>query len=274
MIACPQCLISYYVPAADFGLQPRVVQCSACGWRWTQSPELPVRGKSQGERLISAVPAEVTDSAKINDDIYKSTVDSGRGDIVEIDEGLPPDSERSISLQSVPEDCKAVASDVYLDEEPTTSIVTKRRQPYRLTISTNTGLVTIIVAAATATCLILTLILLRGPITFLSPSSMNVYQFLGLDTASPGSGLDIRNIQIAREAEEFLVTGEIANVVDGPVLLPSIRVSLYDARHNELRSLMVDQSPRTLFAGETLTIHARITDPPRKARHLRVGFVD
>ena len=38
IIACPRCGASYAVEARAFGLQPRTVECSACGERWQQQP--------------------------------------------------------------------------------------------------------------------------------------------------------------------------------------------------------------------------------------------
>lgn len=284
MIACPQCLIAYCVPPADFGLQLRVVQCSACGWRWTQAPEPPFTGRNEAEALIDTVPDKVADQEKIKDDIYESNLDCGstQTDVVAIDEALQlpeaiPGRSTPIFSELVPKELMSVASNLNVDKLPKVAVPPKRREPFRLAMPINIALAATFSAVAMATCLFSILILLHGPIIAFSPSAVNLYRLLGLATVSLGAGLEIRNIESARDSKksnEIVITGEVANVIDIPVLLPSISVSMYDADHNELRSVTLSNSRTTLSAGGTLSINARLPTVHGQGKYLRVGFVD
>ena len=92
-----------------------------------------------------------------------------------------------------------------------------------------------------------------------------------------GLGEQITEFQIGGilfqlRVEVFHQTGEVANVVNKPASLPTIRVSLYDAHDNELQFVTLANARQTLAAGETLVFDTRITDPRPEAKRVRVGF--
>ena len=134
-----------------------------------------------------------------------------------------------------------------------------------------------VAAVATFITLAAVLIMLRGPIISVLPSAAGVYGVFGLAPDPLGAGLEIREIEGARElqgSEDVLrVTGVVANVADSTQPLPSIRVSLFDDNDKEVQFTTLVQKHEHLEPGEALSFDATITEPQPEARRIRVGFV-
>lgn len=132
-------------------------------------------------------------------------------------------------------------------------------------------------AVATLFTLSALLIVLRAQIISALPSAAGVYGVVGLAPDPLGAGLEIREIEIARELQGgeavLRVMGVVANVADRPQPLPSIRVSLFDDDDEELQFTTLAHEHNHLSPGDALSFDARIIEPRPEARRVRVGFV-
>ena len=180
-----------------------------------------------------------------------------------------------------------------LDQEATgrtEAVASRRRKAGRTTSAPARGLHTRAVeiirrppvtaaTAALATFFTLSalLIVLRAPIVSALPSAAGVYGLFGLAADPLGAGLEIREIESARElhgGEDVLrVMGVVANVTDSAQSLPSIRVSLFNDKDEELQFTTLAQQNKNLAPGEVLSFDAKIIEPRPEARRIRVGFV-
>lgn len=104
----------------------------------------------------------------------------------------------------------------------------------------------------------------------------NVYASVGLDVDALGSGLNIIDVSSAREEDDvretLVVTGVVANVDDEEKPVPLIRVALLDADDDEVQSLIVPPSRRSLSMGERMDFTARLDNPSSVARRIMVTF--
>lgn len=138
--------------------------------------------------------------------------------------------------------------------------------------------VALIAAFALAAFVVLggVLVLARGLIASAFPSMTNVYASVGLDVDALGSGLNIIDVSSAREEDDvretLVVTGVVANVDDEEKPVPLIRVALLDADDDEVQSLIVPPSRRSLSMGERMDFTARLDNPSSVARRIMVTF--
>ena len=62
IIACPRCEASYAVDLAAFGAHARLVQCSACDFRWSQAPAESCKLNNPEEPAVSSPVSGADDS--------------------------------------------------------------------------------------------------------------------------------------------------------------------------------------------------------------------
>ena len=286
MIACPRCRTAYEVELTRFGARPRLVQCSACGWRWTQLPDSWFVSETATDTAFCEADDDASDSLS---DANDAGIDSLSGEStahltsVSIEEASqrPPANPMPDVVDAMPNPVPVVTPPPNpppptVEEPPVASAApSDQRRTIWQVMPSGPGFVVATSAAAVIGLLSL-LVVLRGPIIELLPASTGFYGLLGLYPDPLGAGLEIRNIASARErdgdADVLTVTGEVANVVNKPASLPTIRVSLYDAHDNELQFVTLANARQTLAAGETLVFDTRITDPRPEAKRVRVGF--
>ena len=110
------------------------------------------------------------------------------------------------------------------------------------------------------------------------PDAEEYYAMAGLGGDAPGAGLDIRNVRSDRSdaggKDILAVWGSIINVTDQDRTVPQIRVSLYDARNEEVQYMMIKPAKATLGPSENIGFKAEIEDPVPTARRLEVTFSD
>ena len=297
IIACPRCEASYAVDAAVFGPRNRVVQCSACAFRWSQRPH-EARKADRGEESPFASPnAGLDDPADRLQPIREAESMGPEAPVAE--PALPMAAEEAPSapasavaaaaatdtVDSLPEGQVRYA----LQEQATppspqsadeleaagasTGDAPRAKQPdHRF----GRALVAGMAALGTIVTLAAVLILLREPIVSALPDAAGIYRLIGLAPDPLGHGLEIREVTSTRErvgGEDVLsVTGIVANVSGQRELLPPLRVSLYDPGDEELQFITVPHTQESLDAGETVAFHATIPGSCPEARRLRVGF--
>ena len=62
IIACPRCEASYAVDLAAFGAHARLVECSACNFRWSQAPAESCKLNNPEEPAVSSPVSGADDS--------------------------------------------------------------------------------------------------------------------------------------------------------------------------------------------------------------------
>lgn len=288
IIVCPRCKASYAVNVAAFGVHARLVQCSACRFRWSQRPEGSREAGNSEDPVTSTRQDGVDDSTdtvesppeskeqtaaaipESGPDIAES--DPAAGETVSTDSRDDKAAEVTDEVHSLPlspekgsAEGKPPAVDASPGQPPTPGLRRRRR-----------AVAAAIAAAATMLALIALLILLREPIVTAMPGAAGVYGLVGLAPDSLGKGLEIRDVASARERvdgkEVMTVTGIVANVAQSRELLPPLRVTLYDSADEELQFVTVSHAQQNLDAGQAVRFETRISPANLEARRLRVGF--
>jgi predicted Zn finger-like uncharacterized protein len=292
IIACPRCEASYVVDAAIFGPRTRVVQCSACDYRWSQRPheahEADDGDGSPGASLwVGAdVSVETLQAIREANPVRVETSVSEPAMPVAAD-AAPSPTASAVTVGDVAS--SAVVGEVHSDQQeqlnpPSTQAAestegsrasagdTPSAQPDR---RFGRAFVAGMAALSTLTTLVAVLILLREPIVSALPDAAGLYGLIGLAPDPLGDGLEIREVASARERVDgkdvLSVTGMVANVSGKRELLPPLRVSLYDPADQELQFVTVPHAQNSLDAGETVRFEATIPES-HPARRLRVGF--
>ena len=96
----------------------------------------------------------------------------------------------------------------------------------------------VILVVATA---VLVPILARNTVVQTWPEAAKVYGAVGLKTAGPGAGLDIKVTPLRSEGS-FVVTGEITNTTDQPLSVPPLRVALRDPTQSEVEFQIINKA--------------------------------
>lgn len=285
IIVCPRCKASYEVNVAAFGVHARLVQCSACRFRWSQRPE------ESREAGNLEDPATSTRQDGVDDwkDTVESPPESKEQTAAAIPESGPdlaesdPAAGQTVSADSRDDKAAEVGDEVHpLPLSPEKGLAEGKPpvdpspgQPLTPVRRRRTGAVAA-AAAATILALIALLVLLREPIVTAMPGAAGVYELVGLAPDSLGKGLEIRDVASARERvdgkEVMTVTGIVANVAQSREVLPPLRVTLYDSADEELQFVTVSHAQQDLDAGQAVRFETRISPANLEARRLRVGF--
>ena len=298
IIACPRCEASYAVDAAVFGPRNRVVQCSACDYRWSQRPH-EAREADAGEGSPFASPnAGAADPPPDRLQPIREAEPTGlEASVSEL--ALPIAAEESPSApapavgavtaadtagsllngqvryalqERVAPPSRQSADGLEAGDSPTGDAPRAGQPDHRF----GRALVAGMAALGTIVTLAAVLILLREPIVSALPDADGIYGLIGLAPDPLGQGLEIREVASTRErvggADVLSVTGIVANVSRQRELLPPLRVSLYDPADEELQFVTVPHTQESLDAGETVRFQATIPGSRPEARRLRVGF--
>ncbi len=285
IIVCPRCKASYEVNVAAFGVHGRLVQCSACRFRWSQRPEESREAGNLEDSATSTRQDGVDDSKDTVESPPESkeqtaaAIPSSGPDLAESD----PAAGQTVSTDSLGDKAAEVGDAVHpLPLSPEKGLAEGKPpvdaspgQPLTPVRRRRTGAVAA-AAAATILALIALLVLLREPIVAAMPGAARVYGLVGLAPDPLGKGLEIRDIASARERvdgkEMMTVTGIVVNVAQSRELLPPLRVTLYDSADEELQFVTVSHAQQNLDAGQAVRFETRISPANLEARRLRVGF--
>jgi len=132
-------------------------------------------------------------------------------------------------------------------------------------------------AAASVVLVIGGLVLARDGIVHMFPGLAGAYEAVGLaGHAVVGAGLEFQHVTSRREwsgpEEVLIVHGKIANVTDGKVEVPMVRVALYDVDDSEVQAVTIANALHTISPGELIPFEARIPSPAMSAQRIRVSF--
>ena len=268
---------------AAFGVHARLVQCSACRFRWSQRPEEsreadnlenPVTstrrdGVDDSTNTVESPPESEEQTAAANPESGPDVADNNPATI----ESVSPDSrdDKAAEVHPLPLSPEKGSA----EGKPPTGAASPG-QPLTPGLGRRRAVTAATAAAATILALIALLILLREPIVTAMPGAAGVYGLIGLAPDPLGKGLEIRDVASARERvdgqEVMTVTGVVANVARSRELLPPLRVTLYDSADEELQFVTVSPAQQNLDAGQAVRFETRISPANLEARRLRVGF--
>jgi predicted Zn finger-like uncharacterized protein len=229
IIACPRCEASYAVDIAVFGGRTRILQCSACHYRWPQAckadnkPEhrelapacSPVSAEDDSPERVDSLPDESAQTAAV---VAPSPPFSADGDMALAEAVVTrhrEDEPANLSDAAHPPALSPDKAAAECDPPPTDAPPAEPPRPHLR----RGGRILVAATAAAATALALTalLILLRGPVLSAMPEAAKLYGLVGLAPDPLGQGLQIREIASARERvagqDVLKVTGMVANVV-------------------------------------------------------------
>ena len=291
LIACAQCCTEYEVESVQFGAGPRMVQCSACGRRWTHSPVSffsKQRATENGFDEANCVPSDsssVIDQASVDCLVTEPVASSASVSTDFAFEELSlcqrpramPDVEASTMLIAYPAVTLPLEAPSPVVEEPPMPLAAPSGRLHATSwiMLSKHELVAVSAAAATVMGLLSLLVILRGSIIELLPESGHFYRMFGLHPDF-NSTVEITSITGRRERRAdgsvLIVSGEVANVVNRPTSLPPIRVTLFDAHDEVLQSVTLPNASELLAAGEEIGFEARLQDPGPAARRVRIDL--
>jgi predicted Zn finger-like uncharacterized protein len=299
IIACPRCEASYAVEAAVFGPRNRVVQCSACDYRWSQRPHEALGAEKGEESPIASPNTGVGNPPDRLQPIREAEPMGLEAPVSEPAMPIAADEEPSLPAPIVGTVTAADTTDSLVDgqvryalqEQPTPPSPPRaddaeaadgpigdapRIEHAQPDHRFGRALVAGMAALGTIITLLAALLLLRDPIVSALPDAAGIYRLIGLAPDPLGHGLEIRDVANTRErvgGEDVLnVTGVVANISGKREPLPSLRVSLYDPADDELQFVTVPRAQDSLDAGESVRFQATIPGARPEARRLRVGF--
>jgi len=118
---------------------------------------------------------------------------------------------------------------------------------------------------------------LRDMVQEMVPQTKPLYEMIGLSDPL-GTGLDIQDVRSQREQEGDIdvlaVTGNIVNISEKLRMVPLIRISLFNAEHEEVQFINLTPGMAEIPAGEKMSFKGSIMDPAARAKKMEVTFTE
>lgn len=144
--------------------------------------------------------------------------------------------------------------------------VVKKRRPWGLLISSVLGGIIVIVLAV--------MLLLPGMVANLIPSTVGLYEMLGISTEEFGEGLEIKDVAQdiieGEKGDKLVVSGVIKNISERKRSIPMIRVSLFDANQEVVQAVDFPPDLRELAPDEELKFNGEVSPLVPTARRIEV----
>jgi predicted Zn finger-like uncharacterized protein len=116
----------------------------------------------------------------------------------------------------------------------------------------------------------------RGTIVGLWAPAARLYELVGLPVPVPGAGLVLHDVATERMTQGgvpvLVVTGTIANPTQEVKTVPKLRVSLRDARRQEIQSWVFAADTGKLVPGEFVKFCSEFANPSTEAVDLTLTF--
>ncbi len=240
ILTCEDCHTRYLLPTHLLGDDGRVVRCTICGHEWFQIPE-------DEEVAEESLEAEGDGPSFAETLSQVETVDSVNGP-------LPDD--RMLASELIPPE--------------------KIKKPFRLEPGMGKGMAA---AALVALVIFALLIIARGPVMNLWPSSLAMYQAIGIEDPIPGEGLVFENLKAttsynAQGVEILRLTGTVRNVRSYPVRVPGLRFSLRRADNSDVETWSYPSPKADIPANGSIPLTAEYPQIAADVKLLNVRFVD
>lgn len=118
----------------------------------------------------------------------------------------------------------------------------------------------------------------RSMIVTAWPPSARLYEMVGLPVPVPGAGLVLHDVVTERTSQGgvpvLVITGTIANPTQEVKNLPKLRVSLRDARRQEIQSWVFSADTAKLVPGEFVKFGTEFANPSTEAVDLTLTFTN
>ncbi|RJY09775.1 zinc-ribbon domain-containing protein [Aurantiacibacter aquimixticola] len=259
IIQCPACATKYVVPDAAVGVEGRTVRCAKCRESWFQEgPALDLADRED----VAVEPAAPPPSpppppgAPASQETVENDVappPDGPSASAWRDEVRPPRAQQPVDYGDPPHS--------HFDHEP----------PFRprrnwLKVWTWAGAIFAVVAAA-----------LIVAVSYWGLPDWVPVERPTFAAGEPDLQLDFPQQQQERRqlpngTEFFGASGTITNVGTVTRTIPTILIVLRDSRDRIVYSWEVPPPQRTLAPGETVTVNEAVTDFPRSARAVQIGW--
>jgi predicted Zn finger-like uncharacterized protein len=259
ILTCPACATRYVVDPKAIGASGRTVRCARCHETWHQDvPEdLP---PSRLTRPIEVEAPELPPVMPTMSSSYEDRPVFSRFDEPE-EEASPADPMPSFMARPEP-----IGSDRNLP-------VLHRPKPRISKLMIGWAALVLVVVL-----LLAGLWFARTPLVAAWPPLQRLYALAGLPVDAPSFGLEVRNLTPAFSKVDntptLVVTGEVANTSGGVRKVPSLRVTLRNAKNESLKTWGFIIGRDQLLAGETAPFQTSIANPPADASSAVVVFSD
>lgn len=238
ILTCSSCSTRYYADDASIGPTGRTVRCAACGFSWFAEPQLELNQKAAAEDAV-------VEERSRPEPLTRERV------------------ERLRRAAETPGPAPSAAAKFRAQQAER-----MRRERARAAVAA-WGATGVALAASAAG-----MVVMRQDVAELWPRSASAFAALGLDVNV--YGLEFYDLAVERAFDGptpiLLVTGEVRNIGRDDKMLPPVRVSLRDARSQEIFEVIQPVADAPLAAGEATPFQIRVENPPADAIDLEATF--
>lgn len=255
IITCPHCETKYQVTYEAIGSAGRKVQCAHCQQAWQQRPLDPEPDLPTSEQKAA----------------FEAMAEDGLDDAMAAEE-------RTFAAE--------IARRLALEQEQAgkaeAAVLRKRQQDF--TRRQSAMVADLPLARLRRTLRVAAVVLLGGlavtayfgrvQVVERYPEMAGVYEAIGLGVNVVGLDFsDVTTLRTLRDGKEVLVvSAQIVGIKRDPVVVPSVVVTLLNAKGEGIYEWSVTPSVRDLMAGERSTFDTQLTMPPGEATRVRLSF--
>lgn len=259
IITCPNCQTKYQVAFEAIGSAGRKVQCASCNQSWQQVPEAAPRTDL---RMVPDAGPEV-------DTMFQSLDEAALDAAIEAEDeqkALPRPIDPVEPMRKPENPAELRARQKAFSRRQTAMVSSLPLARMRRT------------ARVIATCMLVAVLatayLGRAQIVERFPDLAGIYEAVGLGVNVVGLELSsLHSMRSLSDGKEVLVvSAQIVGLMQHPVAVPPVLVSLLDDHGVAIYEWSVAPRIRDLMAGERATFDTRLPLPPAEARSVRLSF--
>lgn len=264
IITCPHCETKYQVTYEAIGSAGRKVQCAHCQQAWQQRP-------------LDPEPEPPTPEEK---QAFETIAEDGLDEAMAAEERVvAAEIARRLAQEQAAGGAPPQASDAGKAEA---AMLRKRQKDF--TRRQSAMVADLPLARLRRSMRIASVLLLGGLVTIgyfarvqvveRYPQMAGVYEAIGLGVNVVGLDFsDVTTLRTLRDGKEVLVvSAQIVGIKRDPVVVPSVVVTLLNAKGEGIYEWSVTPSVRDLMAGERSTFDTQLTMPPGEATRVRLSF--
>lgn len=272
ILTCPSCSTRYRIKDGSIGPSGRSVKCAKCGHEWVEMPEGAAAPAPQAEAPPPPPPAE--EPAPPPPPAAEPAATEP--------EAPAPEPEAPEEPAPAAADAEEAPAEAEPEPEPEPAPRARPRPAPAARAAAEAERRGVGAAAWIALLLVVGGLgaagyFYRTQIVEIWPPAAKLYQTLGSLVDKPQLGLEIRNVESAREIQGgqvvLLIAGEVVNNSGENKPIPNLRVALGDENKIELYHWTVAATESELPPGGSTRFQSRLPNPPDNARKLVVTFL-